>query len=94
MARGIPSQTEVPVPFFLRGVCVGHGRADVLTRTHVVELKAVKATPAQLRACRQQLRRYIVAIRQVATAFSKAPLTLAPSSAPSSAPSLALSLAA
>ena len=90
MARGIPSQTEVPVPFFLRGVCVGHGRADVLTRTHVVELKAVRPAPAQLRACRQQLRRYIVAIRQVATAFSKAPLTLAPSSAPS----LALSLAA
>jgi hypothetical protein len=82
MARGIPSQTEVPVPFFLRGVCVGHGRADVLTRTHVVELKAVKPTPAQLRACRQQLRRYIVAIRQVL------------SSALSLAPSLALSLAA
>ena len=58
----------MPVPFFLRGICVGHGRADVITSKHVVELKAARATDSALQACRQQLTRYLEAMRSAGAA--------------------------
>ena len=62
--RGIPSQTEVPVPFFLRGMCVGHGRADIVTKSHIIELKSRKGTPAILRGARLQVQRYLAAMHK------------------------------
>ena len=54
----ISSQTEVPVPFFYKGICVGNGRIDVLTKTHIVELKAVHISPAKMDTCELQLKKY------------------------------------
>ena len=37
---GIPAMTEVFIPYMVNGICVGMGRADILTNTHLIELKA------------------------------------------------------
>ena len=63
LASPLTLHTQVPVPFFLRGICVGHGRVDVLTNQHVVELKSVRATDSALQSCRNQLNRYLTAMR-------------------------------
>ena len=58
---GVPALTEVPVPFFCDGLCVGHGRVDILLDTHVVELKVTHAAPRAAMA--HQLARYAAALR-------------------------------
>lgn len=63
MHRKVPSLTEVPVPFFTRGLCVGSGRIDILTKAYILELKAVTMTKAMLHRCQQQTRKYIRAMR-------------------------------
>ena len=37
---GIPAMTEVFIPYMVNGICVGMGRADILTNTYLIELKA------------------------------------------------------
>ena len=62
-ALGIPAQIEVPVPFFVQGICVGQGRIDILTKSHIIELKATHMTPTSICASRQQLQRYTAAMK-------------------------------
>ena len=59
----VSSQTEVPVPFFYKGVCVGNGRVDILTKTHIIELKAVHLSTAKMTSCELQLRKYAATLK-------------------------------
>ena len=60
--RGIPSQTEVPVPYFLSkgGACIGFGRIDILLSSHIIELKVTRAPPPP--RMREQLAKYVKAM--------------------------------
>ena len=44
--RGIPSQTEVPIPYMKDGICIGLGRGDILLGTHLIEVKVAKTIHA------------------------------------------------
>ena len=65
MNHGVSSMTEVPVPFFTRGVCVGIGRIDVLTDHHIIEIKTHTMSKILLARSKQQTRKYLSAMRKV-----------------------------
>ena len=65
MLKRVASMTEVPVPFFTRGVCVGLGRIDILTANHLIELKSVAMTKGLLARTQQQTRKYLTAMKKV-----------------------------
>ncbi len=44
--KGIPAQTEVPIPYMKDGVCIGMGRGDILLDTHLIEVKVAKSVSA------------------------------------------------
>ena len=65
MRRRVASMTEVLIPFFTHGVCVGVGRVDILTDSHVIEMKSAPMTRTLLTRGQQQTRKYLVAMRKV-----------------------------
>jgi len=62
MSAGISSMTEVNIPYFMNGVCVGMGRADVLTQTHLIELKANQRGVQSKENAEIQLSKYLRAM--------------------------------
>jgi len=64
MAAGIPCMTEVSIPYFLDGICVGMGRADILLKSHLIELKANQKTVQNVDNAKVQLAKYLRAMHQ------------------------------
>lgn len=69
--RGIPAQTEVPIPYMRDGVCIGLGRGDILLESHLIEVKVAKSLQASENLWKgnkkmymQQITRYMQAMRQ------------------------------
>ncbi len=69
--KGIPAQTEVPIPYMKDGVCIGLGRADILLDSHLIEVKVVKNTHASeslwsgnKKIYAQQISKYMHAMQQ------------------------------
>ncbi len=58
MACGIPAMTEVNIPYFVDGICVGVGRADILLPSYLIELKANQKNPCRVSA-QTQLAKYL-----------------------------------
>jgi len=61
MTCGVPSMTEVNIPYFVDGICVGMGRADILLQSHLIELKANQKNPCKVSA-QAQLAKYLRAM--------------------------------
>jgi len=64
MASGIPCMTEVSIPYFLNGICVGMGRADILLKSHLIELKANQKNVQNVEAAKVQLSKYLRAMHE------------------------------
>lgn len=69
--RGIPAQTEVPIPYMKDGVCIGMGRGDILLDSHLIEVKVAKSAAASENICKRnqslhakQITKYMQAMRQ------------------------------
>jgi len=58
MSAGVPSMTEVNIPYFVNGICVGMGRADILLNSHLIELKANQKSTCKTSA-QAQLAKYL-----------------------------------
>jgi GxxExxY protein len=54
--KGIPSQTEVPIPYMKDGICIGLGRGDILLDSHLIEVKVAKNIHA---LCKGNMKTYI-----------------------------------
>lgn len=52
----IGCRTEVDIPIMYEGQCVGHGRADMIVKNVIVEVKAVCRPPKE---CMGQIRKYV-----------------------------------
>lgn len=76
MSSGVASMTEVNIPYFLNGICVGMGKADILTQTHLIELKANQKTPHSILQAQLQLSKYLRAMHLQGAAPRKAMLVL------------------
>jgi hypothetical protein len=69
--KGIPAQTEVPIPYMKDGVCIGLGRGDILLDTHLIEVKVAKSAHASENLWKgnkkiyvQQITKYMQAMHQ------------------------------
>ena len=62
--KGIPAQTEVPIPYMKDGICIGMGRGDILLKTHLIEVKVAK-TPEKgnKKIYIQQISKYMQAMQ-------------------------------
>ncbi len=59
---GVAHRTEVDIPVLFCGECVGHGRADLIVGSCVVEIKALRHAPREALA---QLAKYVDNLRAV-----------------------------
>ena len=59
MSQGVSTMTEVVIPYMVDGICVGTGRADILLKTHLIELKS--SVPS-FSGAENQLRKYMKAM--------------------------------
>jgi GxxExxY protein len=67
--RGIPSQTEVPIPYMKDGICIGLGRGDILLGTHLIEVKVTKSMHASEKSKYvQQISKYMQAMQNTGAA--------------------------
>lgn len=64
-SAGFPCLTEVNIPYFVNGICVGFGRADILTHSHVIELKAnQKSSETNIDQSKMQICKYLKALNE------------------------------
>lgn len=67
--KGIFHRSEVSVPIYVRGDCVGNGRADLVVGNLAVELKALSNPPPKVSG---QLAKYVKSLnKDVADAFNR-----------------------
>lgn len=67
--KGIPHRSEVTVPIYVRGDCVGNGRADIVVGDMAIELKALSNPPAKVSG---QLSKYVKSLnKDVTDAFNR-----------------------
>ena len=64
-SAGFPCLTEVNIPYLVNGICVGFGRADILTQSHVIELKAnQKSSETNIDQSKMQICKYLRALNE------------------------------
>jgi GxxExxY protein len=62
MKRQIPCMTEVLVPYFMEGICVGNGKIDILLNSHVIEIKNNVKNSQGIEEAEMQLKKYMRSI--------------------------------